>query len=67
MPYDDYPYYFFALLLVSGVLILRFDVTLYQMAEMNKERKAARALGWLNVALACCIGVGYWIYKQWVW
>lgn len=53
------------LFVLSGVLILIFDVRTYVMADMHKERKAARFLGWTNLVLGVLSFVFYRIYSYW--
>jgi uncharacterized membrane protein len=51
------------LLLMTGGLILRFDVKSYEFMNLKKEKKMARILGWLNVVLGVAIFIGNWIYQ----
>lgn len=53
------------LFLLSGVLMLIFDVRTYVMADMKKERKAARLLGWTNLILGGLVFVAFHIYNYW--
>jgi uncharacterized membrane protein len=55
------------LLLLTGVLMLVFDVKGYELSNMDKERKAARFLGWMNVALSVIAFIGNRVYQQFFW
>lgn len=59
--------YFVILLIVTGALILIFDVRNYAMAKMNKEARVSQFLGWLNVALGIIVFSGNWAYQAWFW
>ncbi|WP_248924373.1 CLC_0170 family protein [Paenibacillus hamazuiensis] len=50
------------LFLLTGGALLWFDVQGYRHKGMNKEEKAARFLGWINIAMGGIGYVGYWIY-----
>lgn len=65
LAYDTFPYYLAGLFLVTGLLILVFDVRTYTMADMNKEKKVARALGWINLVFSVIVSVGNWALRQW--
>jgi hypothetical protein len=62
-----YIHYLVFLFIATGGLLLRFDAKLYDMAEMVKERKAARFLGWLNISLGAAVYVANWITVRWIW
>lgn len=56
-------HYVVFLFLVTGLLILYFDVKGYDMAGMTREKKTARVLGWVNVSLGIFMFVVNWIYQ----
>lgn len=60
-------YYTVLLLLISGILILCFDVRIYVKANMIKEKKGALITGWLSIALAFISFCSYYIYEKWFW
>lgn len=60
-------YYTVLLLLITGTLVLLFDVKRYTKAKMNKEKKGALFVGWLNVSLAFISFIGYYVYEKWFW
>ncbi|MGO4497407.1 CLC_0170 family protein [Paenibacillus sp. 2RAB27] len=55
------------LLLVSGLLVLVFDVKNYTKANMLKEKKAALFAGWFNISLGVLSFFGYLVYERWFW
>lgn len=59
--------YVLVLLIVTGILILFFDVKGYNMAHMKKEEKTARYLGWFNVSVGILMFTGNWAYQMWFW
>lgn len=59
--------YTVTLLLLSGILVLIFDVKLYAKANMQKEKKGAIFVGWLNISLGVLSYLGYLIYEKWFW
>lgn len=59
--------YVVLLLLITGILILFFDVKRYEAAKMNKEKRGARFAGWLNICLGIILFIGYWVYEKWFW
>lgn len=62
---DEFMNSLVAVFVLSGFLILNFDVRTYVMADMKKERKTARLLGWTNLILAVLTFVTYQIYSYW--
>lgn len=48
---SSYEGYAILICLVSGLLLLRIDAPAYRDSNLNKEKKAARALGWFNLVL----------------
>jgi uncharacterized membrane protein len=65
MPYIGYINYVVFLFMVTGILILRFDAKIYDMAEMKKEKKAAHFIGWANVTLGVLAFVANWAFQKW--
>ncbi|MDD9268076.1 CLC_0170 family protein [Paenibacillus sp. GCM10023248] len=55
------------LLLISGLLVLIFDVKLYAKANMLKEKKSAQITGVLNISLGVLSYFGYLVYENWFW
>ena len=51
------------LCLMSGGLILYFDVNGYKLTGMNKERKVATFLGIFNISLGALIWVANWVMQ----
>ncbi|UFJ40874.1 hypothetical protein LOK74_23275 [Brevibacillus humidisoli] len=64
MPNIGFVYYAVFLFLLTGWLLLRYDQKLYQMANMNRERKAARLAGWLNIWLAVASSAANWLFQR---
>jgi hypothetical protein len=63
-----YTYYATALFLITGILILVFDVNRYdQKTKMYTIQKGARFLGWINLCLGVVLFIGYWVYDKWFW
>jgi hypothetical protein len=44
--------YVIGLLLISGILTVVIDAKKYRASGMEKETRAARFIGWLNISLA---------------
>lgn len=55
------------LLIISGLLVLLFDVRNYTKASMQKEKKGALIAGWLNLSLGVLSYFGYLVYEKWFW
>jgi hypothetical protein len=53
------------LCLITGLIILRLDVKAYETSAMNKEKKVARVIGWVNVSLGIMLFVGNWVSNKW--
>lgn len=60
-----YIQYVSILLLLTGLMILLFDVKVYGQKRMKKEKKAARFMGWLNVSLGILTFVANWANQMW--
>ncbi|MDF2726438.1 MAG: hypothetical protein K0Q59_6116 [Paenibacillus sp.] len=59
--------YAIPLWLITGLLILRIDVKGYELAAMDKERKASRFVGWLNIVLGILTFIANWSLNKWGW
>ncbi|RTE10922.1 CLC_0170 family protein [Paenibacillus whitsoniae] len=59
--------YTILLLLITGLLILVFDVKNYGKANMPKEKKVAVIAGCLNISLGVISFLGYLAYEKWFW
>lgn len=59
--------YIVILLVVTGILILRFDVKAYRLSKMRKEKKAAKFVGWLNIFLGVSLFIVNWATEKWFW
>lgn len=55
------------LLLISGLLLLVFDVKIYAKANMLKEKKVASITGWFNISLGVLSFFGNLAYEKWFW
>lgn len=55
------------LLLISGLLVLVFDVKIYAKVSMLKEKKVAFIVGWFNISLGVLSFIAYWVYEKWFW
>lgn len=55
------------LLLISGLLVLVFDVKIYTKANWLREKKGAVFAGWLNICLGILSYFGYLLYEKWFW
>ncbi len=47
--------------ILSGILSLVMDKKIYAAAKMNKEKKIAGFLGWMNIAFGIVIYVANWV------
>lgn len=64
MPWSEYAgsiRYVVPIWIISGILMLVMDKTLYAAAKMNKEKKIAGFLGWVNITFGIGIYVANWI------
>lgn len=67
MVYISSVFYVVLLFVLTGLLILLIDIKGYRNKKLTKERKVARALGWLNLSVGTLAFVANWIYRQWFW
>ncbi len=58
-----YMNYIIVLLLLTGGLILLFDVRDYAASGMFKEKQSALFMGWGNIVLGILLFIGNWVYK----
>jgi len=57
--------YIVPLCLITGILIIRWEVVGYGRAKMGREKKFARVLGWINVLCGIGLYVGNWLFAKW--
>lgn len=57
--------YVVGLFLLSSVVVLFIDVKIYERDKLKKEGKAARFLGWVNMALGVLVFLVNWGYYAW--
>ncbi|MCL6453609.1 MAG: hypothetical protein K6T78_08290 [Alicyclobacillus sp.] len=55
------------LFIITGIVLLTGDATIYRNRQMGRETKASRRLGWANVVVGVCIVIGNWVYNRWLW
>ncbi|WP_223590132.1 CLC_0170 family protein [Neobacillus bataviensis] len=55
--------YVVTLLYVAGALILLTDVKAYKNANLEKEQKASKVLGWINISLGFTLMSVNWVYN----
>lgn len=66
--YIGYLNYIIWLFIISGVFMVWVDAGHYQSDQgREKERKAAKFSGWLNIVLGVIVLIGSWIYKRYIW
>ena len=65
--YLGYLNYVMVLCLISGVLILLSDTKAYKHAELNKEQKVSKFLGWSSIAMGIALMVGSWLWQYIFW
>ncbi len=66
MVYIGYLHYLVVLFLVTGALLLRVDMRMYQLMKLPKEQKVTRWLGWINLTFGLVIWIGKWLLGRWV-
>lgn len=52
------------LMLLTGGLLLFRDVKMYELKGMQKEQKATKRLGWLNITAGAILWTGNWAYQN---
>lgn len=57
--------YVVPLWLLTGVVILLVEKKGYQRSNMDKERKVAGVLGWMNLSAGALFYIATWILRQW--
>jgi cell division protein FtsX len=62
-----YNNYLVALLIITGYLVLRFDVKIYEMANMKKERRVAKFIGRTNIFIGILFFITDWVYQIRFW
>lgn len=50
--------------IMTGILILTLDSSIYKEANMNKEQKLSKVLGWVNIALGVAIYVANYVVNR---
>ncbi|WP_274651350.1 CLC_0170 family protein [Paenibacillus humicola] len=56
--------YVLIMLLLSGIVTLFMEAKRYEKAEMKREHKVSRIIGWFNIALAIMLFLINWIYGK---
>ncbi|WP_372631280.1 CLC_0170 family protein [Cohnella sp.] len=56
--------YIVPLCLITGVLLLRWEVVMYQKTKLKREKNFARTLGWINVIAGIGMYAGNWIVSK---
>lgn len=59
--------YLFTLLLGTGCFLLFIEAKRLKGSNLNKEKKIACFLGWMNVSLGITGMVGEWIIEKFFW
>lgn len=54
------------LLFLSGVILIGVDAKTYADAKHMKESRAARFMGWFNLAAGLLSAAGYYVYSSWI-
>jgi hypothetical protein len=54
-----------AVLIITGYLIIRYDLPFYKKEKMNKEQKVSKVLGSLNIVLGVMVLVANWVVNKW--
>jgi hypothetical protein len=67
MVFIGYLNYVVVLGVMTGVLILMFDVKGYKTQNMQKERKVSTFLGWFNITAGILVYGLNWLYQQIFW
>ncbi|QQK81621.1 hypothetical protein HUG20_18005 [Salicibibacter cibi] len=62
-----YTNYMVTLLVVTGILILYFDVKAYDREKKKKERKTAIIIGRINLYSGISLLILNWMIDQWFW
>ncbi|WP_335422553.1 CLC_0170 family protein [Bacillus sp. JJ1566] len=59
--------YIVILSVTTGILILMFDVKNYKKANMKKEQKVSKVLGWFNISTGILVLILNWFYQNFYW
>ncbi|QQK77960.1 hypothetical protein HUG15_21840 [Salicibibacter cibarius] len=62
-----YTNYVVTLLVVTGILILYFDVKAYDREKKKKEKKTATVIGSINLCGGVSLLILNWMIDQWFW
>ncbi|TDF95812.1 CLC_0170 family protein [Paenibacillus piri] len=61
-----YVNYIILLLLLTGWLVIQFDVKSNKAKHMHKEAKVSRWFGWFNIVLGAIALAGNWFYQKYL-
>lgn len=64
--YVGYFLYTELLFFLSGVMLIGWDAKKYAQSHMEKESRAARLLGWVNLVAGVLGCIGYFAYSNWI-
>jgi len=56
--------YIVPLSILTGIFLIRWETAGYEKTKMKKEKKVARAFGWVNVAAGIGLYVGNMIFDK---
>ncbi|EMT54129.1 hypothetical protein HN020_22455 [Brevibacillus borstelensis] len=58
-----YIYYVVFLAIATGIFVLLIDSETYRAANMKRERRAAKLLGWINISLGVLVLFLHWMFS----
>ncbi|QTH41229.1 hypothetical protein J4772_27310 [Cohnella sp. LGH] len=56
--------YIVPLCILTGLFILRWEIVMYQKLKLKREKKFAKALGWINVVAGVGLYIGNWFFTR---
>ncbi len=56
--------YIVPLCILTGILILRWDVVMYGKMKLKREKKFSKVLGWINLWAGVGLFAVNWIYAK---
>lgn len=62
-----YVNYLVILFMITGLLIVFFEVKGFKRSKLMKESKVARWLGWTNVGFGAIVFLANWTYRNFFW
>lgn len=65
--YIGFSSYVITICWITGLLILITDVKAYKHANMKKEQKVSRVLGWTNISIGFGLLAANWIHSLFIW